>query len=52
VNKVFYSFSKLISIQLKKLTVPVLKEYLKSVGKKAVGKKQDLMDAINEHLGL
>ncbi|XP_011408577.1 PREDICTED: X-ray repair cross-complementing protein 5-like [Amphimedon queenslandica] len=37
---------------LGKLTIPVLKEYLKSVGKKAAGKKQDLIDAINEHLGL
>ena len=39
-------------IQLNKLTVAVLKEYLKSVRKKVAGKKQDLVDAINDHLGL
>jgi ATP-dependent DNA helicase 2 subunit 1 len=38
--------------QLSKLTVPILKNYLTSVGIKVTGKKQDLIDAINEHLGL
>ena len=38
--------------QLKKVTVPVLKAYLKGVGVSAGGKKQDLIDAVNEHLGL
>jgi ATP-dependent DNA helicase 2 subunit 1 len=37
---------------LKKVTVPVLKAYLKGVGLSAGGKKQDLIDAVNEHLGL
>lgn len=32
--------------------MPVLKDYLNSVGKKVSGKKQNLIDAINEHLGL
>ncbi|CAI8018050.1 X-ray repair cross-complementing protein 5 [Geodia barretti] len=36
---------------LKKVTVPVLKAYLKGVGVSAGGKKQDLIDAVNEHLG-
>ena len=39
-------------LQLQKLTVPVLKEYLKSVGVKPAGKKQDLIDSIKEHLGI
>ena len=29
-----------------------LKEYLKSVGKKPAGKKQDLIDAVKDYLGL
>lgn len=41
-----------VCLQLQKLTVPVLKDYLKSVDKKPAGRKQDLIDAINEHLGL
>ena len=50
-NIVYWMYSCFI-IQLNKLTVAVLKEYLKSVGKKVAGKKQDLVDAINDHLGL
>ena len=47
-----YSYCMFYFMQLQKLTVPVLKEYLKSVGVKTAGKKQDLIDAINEHLGI
>ncbi len=38
--------------QLQKVTVPVLKEYLKSVGQKAAGKKAELIAAVKDHLGL
>ena len=38
--------------QLAKLTVVVLKEYLTSVGKKMTGRKQELIDAIMDHLGI
>ena len=37
---------------LNTLTVPILKEFLKSVGEKAPTKKGDLIAAINAHLGL
>ena len=39
-------------IQLQKMTVPVLKAYLKKVGIKPEGKKQDLVETVKEHLGL
>ena len=39
-------------MQLNTLKVLDLKEYLKSVGVKASGKKQDLIDAIIAHLEL
>ena len=39
-------------VQLQKVTVAVLKAYLKGVGKKTSGKKQELIDTVNEHLGL
>lgn len=39
-------------IQLQKVTVPVLKAYLKNVGIKPEGKKQDLVEAVKKYLGL
>ena len=42
----------MLFLQLQKMTVPILKEYIKSVGIKKAGKKQDLIDAIKGHLGL
>ena len=42
----------ILCLQLKKVTVPVLKAYLKGVGLGAGGKKQELIDAVNQHLGL
>lgn len=42
----------LLTLQLNKLTILVLKEYLVSQGKKVSGRKQDYIDAVNEHLGL
>lgn len=39
-------------IQLLKVTVPVLKAYLKGVGVKPEGKKQDLIVAVKDYLGL
>lgn len=39
-------------IQLQKVTVPVLKAYLKGVGVKPEGKKQDLIVAVKDYLGL
>ena len=42
----------LFFFQLKKLTVAVLKDYLTSVGKKVTGKKQELIDAVMDHLGI
>ena len=38
--------------QLVKLTLPVLKEFLRQVGLPVVGKKSDLMDRIKGHFGL
>ena len=35
--------------QLDKLTVPVLKQFLVSVGNKTTGRKADLVEAVNEH---
>jgi ATP-dependent DNA helicase 2 subunit 1 len=37
---------------LSTLTVPVLKEFLKSVGKKGTGKKEELVAAVKEHYGI
>ena len=42
----------ILCLQLKKVTVPVLKAYLKGIGLGAGGKKQELIDAVNQHLGL
>ena len=47
-----HAYNNYCNFQLGKLTIPILKDYLKSVGKKVAGKKQDLIDAVNEHLGL
>ena len=38
--------------QLQKLTVPLLKAYLKGIGEKTSGKKQDLIEAVKNYLGL
>jgi ATP-dependent DNA helicase 2 subunit 1 len=37
---------------LQKVTMAVLKAYLKGVGLKTSGKKQDLIEAVNDHLGI
>ena len=42
----------LLLFQLQKLTVAALKAYLKGVGCKTGGKKQDLIDAVKDYLGL
>lgn len=39
-----------IPLQLNSLKVADLKEYLKSVGLKTSGKKQDLIDTITKHV--
>lgn len=38
--------------KLDRLTIPILTAYLKAKGVKARGKKQDLVDAVKEHLNL
>ena len=40
------------SLQLSSVTVAILKNYLKSVGLRTTGKKQELIESITEHLGL
>ena len=42
----------LIILQLDTLRVSDLKDYLKSVGVKASGRKQELIDQVKDHLGL
>ena len=39
-------------LQLTKLTVPVLKEFVKQAGIKCGTKKADLVEAIKEHFGV
>ena len=38
--------------KLDKLTIPVLKQFLVSVGKKHTGRKADLVEAVSEHFGI
>lgn len=38
--------------QLSKLTVPVLKDFVKAAGIKCSSKKADLIEAIKEHFGV
>ena len=40
------------SLQLSKLTVPVLKEFVKQAGIKCGTKKADLVEAIKDHFGV
>lgn len=39
-------------LQLSKLTVPVLKEFVKQAGIKCGTKKADLVEAIKDHFGV
>lgn len=41
----------LAALQLAKLTVPVLKAYLKSVGVRPATKKAELLEMVETHLG-
>lgn len=45
-------FLLLFSLQLSKLTVPVLKEFVKQAGIKCGTKKADLVEAITDHFGV
>lgn len=45
-------FLLLFSLQLSKLTVPVLKEFVKQAGIKCGTKKADLVEAIKDHFGV
>ena len=50
--KYMYCFFCFFSLQLSKLTVPVLKEFVKQAGIKCGTKKADLVEAIKDHFGV
>ena len=51
-GKYMYCFFCFFSLQLSKLTVPVLKEFVKQAGIKCGTKKADLVEAIKDHFGV
>ena len=44
-----YPANNPLPLQLNKLTVAVLKDFLKSVGRKPAGKKQDLIQEVEDY---
>ena len=52
VVRFFFPNQMLCILQLTKLTVPVLKEFVKQAGIKCGTKKADLVEAIKKHFGV